>query len=442
MDFDQSYRTNNDLAFALVLLVVLAALGAGLLALTRRHRANLGSQIKLFLVTLSVRFAASVAIYVFGLVRVLGDEDGSGWTGGVELLWRWTQLKVGLLDLPSELLVVFQQQNQGYYYLLGSLFYLTDAPARMPAATLSCFFGALTAVFVYRIAASLFSEWVAVRAAWATCFFPSLIVWSAQTVKEPAVILLETVALYACVHLRLSGFSLRYVLLCAASIVLLYPFRFYAAILAAATAVLALSFPQLGKKPVTLASGLAVAALVIPLAVFSGVLARSQAKIEEFDANRVQRFKYDIAAGSGSGVTVKHDVRTQSGLVLGTLDGAAHLLLAPFPWELGGASLRMLLTLPEAMVWWLLFFAGVVPGLWLAVRRRFGEVLPMLIFIVGLGLLYSMMFGNIGLIVRQRTQLLPWLLIFAMVGLEQRKLRRALKRQSDARIAALVGAPI
>jgi len=436
-------QTDTDLGFALVLLVILAGLGAALLRLTRRHQQEFGWQCRLFLTALSIRFAASVAIYVFGLVRVLGDEDGSGWTGGVVLSRIWAQRKIGLLDLPGELLVVFQQQNQGYYYLLGSLFYSTDAPARMPAAVLNCFFGALTIVFVYRIASSLFSPWVAMRAAWVACFFPSLIVWSAQTVKEPVVILLETVALYACVHLKLSGFSLRYVLLCATSIVLLYPFRFYAAFLAVAAAILALALPDLGKKRMTVASGLAVAALVIPFAIFSGVFVRSQAQLEQFDTNRVNRFRRDIAAGSGSGVVRTYDVRTTGGLVLGTVDGAAHLLLAPFPWELGSASLRMLLTLPEVLVWWWLFFVGVVPGLWMAIRRRFGEILPLLIFIVGLGLLYSMMFGNVGLIVRQRAQLLPWLLIFAMVGLEQRAQRRAIKQESKRRALTLSGvAPV
>jgi hypothetical protein len=39
------------------------------------------------------------------------------------------------------------------------------------------------------------------------------------------------------------------------------------------------------------------------------------------------------------------------------------------------------------------------------------------------------MFGNVGLIFRQRAQLLPWLLIIAVVGLEQRAMRKTLKRE-------------
>ena len=84
----------------------------------------------------------------------------------------------------------------------------------------------------------------------------------------------------------------------------------------------------------------------------------------------------------------------------------------------------MVLTIPELAVWYFLFFWGVLPGLWYAARNRLNDIQPLLVFICGLGLLYSLMFGNVGLVYRQRAQLLPWLFIFAAVGLEQRTLRR------------------
>ena len=419
---------DTDLPFALVLFVCLAGLGWLLLSFTRQHRETLRTQAYIFLAAFVARFVLSVVIYEFDLVRVLGDEDGSGWYSGVVLLDFWKQRHLDLFDLPLALARAFQEQNRGYAYLLGGMFYLTDAPARLPAAALNCFFGALTCVFAYRIALSLFSPWVAVRVGWAACFFPSLLVWSAQTVKEPVVILLETVALYACVHLKLSGFTVRYVLLCGLAIILLLPFRFYAAYLAAAAAMLALAMPALSKRKSSFVAGLAIAGLLIPLAISSGVLARNEAQFERFDANYIRTFKQGVAYKQGSGVTSNYDLQSPTGFLLGVTVGGAHLLLAPFPWQLGGASLRMLLTLPEMLIWWWLFFWGVVPGFWLAVRRRFAEIQPLLIFIFGLGLLYSLLFGNVGLIVRQRGQLLPWLLIFAMVGLEQAMLRRRQKQ--------------
>jgi len=282
----------------------------------------------------------------------------------------------------------------------------------------------------------MFSEKVAVRVGWFTCVLPSMLIWSAQTLKEPVVILLETVVLYGCVRLKAEGFSLRHILMCAAAIVLVIPFRFYAAYIAAAAVALSLVIPQIDKRKISIASALGLAAIILPIVTMSGVLVRSEAEFERFDIKRIERFRKDVAVGSGSGVKSSYDLRTPVGFGMATAVGGAHLLLAPFPWELGGGSVRMALTLPELLVWWWLFAVGVVPGIWHALKTNFNEIQPLIFFLFGLGLLYSMMFGNIGLVYRQRAQLLPWLLIFAMVGLEQRALKRgaAKSKQSSAEV--------
>lgn len=418
-----------NIEFGLVLFILLGGLGWFILTLTRNHSQTIRLQLKFFLWAFALRFGLSIVIYQFGLVSILGDDDAIGWYYGVSYYNAWQ--RVSFLDLPSVLMGAFEGNHRGYYYLLGTLFYFTDSPGRFPAAALNCFFGALTVVFAYRIARSLFSEWVAVRVGWWTCLFPSLIIWSAQTVKEPAVILLETLALYCCVRLKLSGFSLRYILFCALAIVLVIPFRFYAAYIVGAAVTLTLVLPQIGRK-ITLGSAIGVAALVIPTLVLSGVFVRNEAMLSQFDIQSVAKFRQDVATGEGAGSGVKsdYDLQTVGGLVLGTAEGAAHLMLAPFPWQLAGGSARKLGTTPELVVWWWLFFAGLVPGIWYAVRHRFNDIQPLLFFILGLGWLYSTMFGNVGLAYRQRAQLVPWLLIFAIVGLEQRALRRLAARRS------------
>src|SRR5260370_34688690 len=108
------------------------------------------------------------------------------------------------------------------------MFYLTGEPSRLAAAALNGFFGALTVVVIWHVGRRLFSPWVAAQAAWWVCFFPSMIIWSAQTVKEPSVIFLEVAAVYSCIRLRQLGPSPRHLALCASTILLLMPFRFYA----------------------------------------------------------------------------------------------------------------------------------------------------------------------------------------------------------------------
>lgn len=435
---------NLDLFFGLVLFILLPVIGRLGLQLTHDHRDTMWFQIKLFVTAYVVRFAASIAIYQFGVVSVLGDEDSSGWFNGVLLQQQWAQRGIGLLDLPVVMLGAFEGHQRGYGYLLGALFYITDSPGRIPAAALNCFLGALTVVFAYRMARSTFSEWAAVRAGWFACFFPSMIIWSAQTLKEPVVILLETLALYGCLRLKLSGFSYRHVLLCALAIVLVAPFRFYAAYIAGAAVVLTLALPDFRKGKISIGSAIGVAALVIPLLAMTGVLIQHEAEFERLDLKRIEKFRGNVAEGLGaaSGVQQDYNLKNPVEFALAAAVGGAHLMLAPFPWQLRGGSTRMLLTAPELVVWWWLFLVGVLPGLWQALRTRFNEIQPMLFFVFGLGLLYSVMFGNVGLAYRQRAQLLPWLLVFAAVGLERRALRRLAARKALVGREALVRAQL
>src|SRR5215471_667332 len=302
---------NNDLFLGIVFLLFFAGLGSFLLRLTHKHYQTRLEQTKLFLCALGVRFAASIVVYELGLVKVLGDEDSSGWAYGLVLSNGWEKQQLSLLNLPEIWASAYDKHHLGFHYLSGLFFFITGASARMPIAAMNCFFGALTVVLVYRIAVSLFSRWTAVRAAWIACFFPSLIIWSAQTLKEPVVIFLESLALYACVHLKLSGFSVKYVLLCAAAIVLLPPFRFYAAYLTAAVAMLALLIPRIGKGKSSFQAALLVAALVVPLVLSSGYLARNEAQVERYtQLKEIQSFKSNVSRGYNSGVTRNYDLNT------------------------------------------------------------------------------------------------------------------------------------
>jgi 4-amino-4-deoxy-L-arabinose transferase-like glycosyltransferase len=405
----------------------LMMVGVCLLFVTVRHRTDMRAQIRLFMAAFLVRFALSIVIYRFGLVQVLHDEDASGWYNGVLYAEKWAKQDVGLLGLPGAVGEAFSQQNQGYYYLLGGFFYLTGLSARLSAAAMNGFFGALTVVFAYRVARTLFSSWVARRVGWWTCLFPSLVVWSAQTVKEPLVILLETVALYGCMRLREKGVSLRHILLCATAVVLLFPFRFYASYLVGLAVLVSLIGPGLTGIRAKFAA-VALGVILIWSAVNVVGDARQDSDLEQISLDRIQLFREAVAEGgmvngAGSGVKTA-DVRTPAGLISGTFVGAAHLLLAPFPWELEGASARALFTIPELLVWWWLFFKGVIPGAAYLLRYRFRDISTLLLFIFGFGLLYSLMFGNVGLVFRQRAQLMPWLLVFGMVGLERLRLKR------------------
>ena len=72
---------NPDFPSGLLVFVLLVVFGSFALFATHNHKQTLRFQLKIFLCAFALRFALSVLIYQFGLVRVLGDEDAAGFRG-------------------------------------------------------------------------------------------------------------------------------------------------------------------------------------------------------------------------------------------------------------------------------------------------------------------------------------------------------------------------
>jgi hypothetical protein len=418
----------------IAIFLVLGLSGCALLGMTRAHRATLSFQTGLFVASYGLRFMMSLIIYVFGFVQVIKDEDGSGWLTGAGYHQSWVDQGVGLADIPELMTNAFLSSNKGYYYFLAVLYYIME-PCRISVAAINDFCGALAIIFAYRTAASLFSDCVARRVGIWLCIFPSMVIWSAQTVKEPIVILLETMAVYGCVRLRQSRFPVPHLLLTLICIILLVPFRFYAAYLAITALVAASLLPASGRGRLNIGPKLGVL-LIGGFFVTTGLLAHHESQYAHWDLDNFQQVRSYTARTTGSGFESSLDVRTPSGFGLMLVVGAAHLILAPFPWQLFGGGVRMMLVAPETCYWWWLVFAAVIPGLRYSLRHHFNDILPLLVMLIGFGLVYSLTFSNVGLIYRQRAQFLPWLLIFAAVNLEHRRQRRLERLAQRRRLPA------
>jgi len=408
--------------------ILLAVLGLAGLYVTSNHRDTFPFQQGLFVSAMAVRFAAAIALSVPTIYQaIVGSADASGWQGASVFKQSIDQSELGAMAIPQEIWASFQGINRGYQALLGVYFYVTRLDSELSAAALSCFAGAMTAVMSYRLARALFSEWVAVRVGWLVCFFPSMIVWSIQTIKEPFVILSEVIAIYACTILRTRGFSMWHILIWALSILFTLPLRFYVGYMLAGVFVVALLAPNFGRGSVPFGSAVTGGLILFSvLSMASNSVQTHQETFERYDLQRVQGFREAVSTGdgAGSGIQTSFDLSSRRGLILATLLGGLHLLLAPFPWQFAGGSTRFLLTFPEMIVWWILVVRGLFKGLVRCLRRQPGDILPMLLFMIVLGSVYSLMFGNIGIIYRQRAQLLPYLLMIIMVGFEATRAKR------------------
>ena len=273
--------------------------------------------------------------------------------------------------------------------------------------------GAATGIVVYYNAMALFNNVrVAKLAALLVTFFPSLILWSSQALKDGLIILALAVSILATLRL-MEKITFGWVLVITVSLLTLLSLRFY--IFYMMTAAVAGSF-VLGMKTLSAQSFIQrfVAVTAIGLAFTSfGVLQYAGTQFDRFaNLKQIQMSRQDQAE-AGSGFAKDVDVTTTEGALTVIPTGIVYLLFAPFPWQF--TTLRQSITLPEMIVWWFCF-PLLVLGLWYSIKHRLRQVAPIVIFTSMLTIVYSIFQGNVGTAYRQRSQLLVFYFIFVAVG--------------------------
>ena len=273
--------------------------------------------------------------------------------------------------------------------------------------------GAAAAVAIYYSAQILFNNTRVSRvAALLVAFFPSLILWSSQALKDGLIILALALAILATLRL-MEKITPGYVIVLALCLFALLSLRFYIFYMMSAAVIGSFI---MGMKTISAQSFiqrfLAIAAIGLAFTWF-GVLRSAGTQLQRYsDLKVIQMSRVDQAnAGSGFGKDV--DVSTTEGALTAIPIGLVYLLFAPFPWDM--ATLRQSMALPEMLVWWA-SFPLLVLGVWYALRHRLRQVAPIVIFTTMLTIAYSVFQGNVGTAYRQRSQLLIFYFIFVAVG--------------------------
>jgi hypothetical protein len=425
------------LAMSLLTVLLTGALGAGAVAVGVGMAALAGlllSQQKedrdflliLFFGGLALRMFCGLMIHYFGMQEFFGGDALTYDFLGAQLLKVWQG------EVPYHIfynaLGVFLSRNWGMTYIVGGIYSVTG-PNSLAVQMFCAVLGAATAPVVYLCAVDIYNNRRAARvAACATAFFPSLILWSSQGLKDGPLVFLLALSMMATLRLMRS-FRVAYLAVLAAALFGVFTLRFYVFYMIAAAVAGAF---LIGAGQVTLKSVLrqGFIMLLIGLAMIQfGVLRSAGTQFEAYgNLEAVQRSRADLAQSGQSGFGRDVDVSTTSGALSAIPLGAVYLLFAPFPWQL--ASVRQAITLPEMVVWWAAF-PLLVTGLWFTVKHRLRRALPVLVFTVMLTLAYSVFQGNVGTAYRQRSQLLIFYFIFAAVGCELMLEKRENERRRE-----------
>jgi hypothetical protein len=369
--------------------------------------------LQLFVAGLLVRIIVGALIFAFELQSFFGGDAITYDYLGFELL-QWYR---GLAEIvETDETVVW-----GMPYLVAGI-YAVVGRNMLAVQFFNAICGAAAAIVVYICAQHIFQNVRVARvAALLVAFYPSLILWSSQALKDAPIVLLLAVAIMATLKLG-ERLSVKYGLVLLGALLGLLSLRFYIFYMVAAAISGAFI---IGMKRVTAQSFgrqfMVMAALGLTL-TYVGVLRTASAQLSAYgNLETMQRSRQDLASSAQSGFAQDVDVSTTAGALSVIPLGIIYLLFAPFPWQM--ANLRQSITLPEMMLWWGSFPLLVLGG-WFTLKYRLRQALPIILFTLMLTLAYSIFQGNVGTAYRQRSQLLIFYFIFVAVGYVLMKERR------------------
>jgi hypothetical protein len=395
--------------------------------------------IRVFMIAILVRIAVATVIYIghyeefFGgdaiTYDIYGRSLGAAWHGDKYHLGRYNSFVASGASAWGMLYLV-----AGVYEIFGRNMFAVQL--------INASVGATTAIVVYNTAEKLFNNQRVSRvAAVLVGFFPSLVLWSSQALKDGIIVLVLALAILCTLRL-MDEIKVGYVLVLTSCLLALLTLRFYTFYMM--TAAVAGSF-IIGGKALDTKSFVRRFAVIIAIGLvftYFGIARYAGTQFDRFaNLKMVQNSRKDQAKTADSGFMQDVDVQTTEGALTAIPIGFLYLLFAPFPWQL--ASLRQSIALPEMLIWWVAF-PLLILGLWFALKHRLREVSPIVIFTTMLTLAYSLVQGNVGTAYRQRSQMLVFYFIFVAVGAvimkerqedRQREAERAKKELAEIQAA-------
>jgi hypothetical protein len=421
---DYGIFTAFDAAKAVLLCTALAAV-VGFYSYKRE--VNGSFLLRLFVAALLARIVIATAIFALHGQNFFGGDAITYDFYGQAQLQGWFGDKYSQA-IANQFVRSGEGSGWGMVYLVAVVYGLVGRNM-LAVQLMNSVFGAATAVIIFLCAQQVFHNFrVARMAGIAVAFYPSLVLWSAQGLKDGPIVFLLALAILGTLKLG-EKLALKYIVVLLLALLGLVALRFYVFYMICVA--IAGAF-VIGMQQVTATSFARqfTAIILLGLALtYVGVTRSASAQFERYgNLQTLQRSRLDLARSAESGFGRDVDVSSTSGALSTIPMGVLYLLFAPFPWQI--TSLRQSITLPEMVIWWG-SFPFLVLGLWFAIKYRLRMISPILIFTVMLTLAYSVFQGNVGTAYRQRAQLLVFYFIFVAVGFVLMKEKREEKKRRE-----------
>jgi len=351
------------------------------------------------LVACVLRMAFVVLLNASPLWRAFAP-DAIGWEDyGRQMLDYWS----GATAYPERWLLEINTRT--FYAALNAMsLWLLDT-ARYPLSILNAFVGIGAAAVMGRLAEEVWDGAVGKRTFLICLFFPSMMTWTCMSIREAWAYLALAMLLLGVQQLR-NRVALMPIVLVVIALPAIYTLRSYLLPLLLAAVAMSFFVVRLRQLPYAL---LALTVLGVLVVAFGDQVGVTTELVSESQLEEVHRLRNGLAYG-GSAYGTEVDTRTWAGTVAYLPEGVARFLFAPFPWSI--RSWRQALTLPESLMWFVLFYQAV-QGVLHGVRQRLASVVTPLFACVLVTLAYAVVSGNEGTAYRHRAQVMIVLFMFS-----------------------------
>ena len=390
--------------------------------------------VKVFIVAFLVRAILATIIVLLELQQFLGpDATYYDYLGGAIADSWWGS--------GEEIILTSDRSGWGMPYFVAGIYFFIGQNV-LTAQLIMSAFAAAAPVLGYFCALEIFKNTKVARyTTLLISFFPFMIVWTSQLLKESLTIFFLMLAFLATLKLQ-KRLTHKWGALLLISLVSLSTLRFYIFFIVLAS-ILGGWVLSINVSVNTFVNRLIVCIFIGIVFFYLGVWSLSQQQAEKYlSLERLQSSREWASKAAKSGFLRDNDyadVTTISGVISTLPRGIVTLYLAPFPWQFND-SIKHVIIMPDVILWWAslpFIFVGVLYSL----RYKFKEAIPILLFILTLSLSYAIYQGNLGTLYRQRIQIQVFLLIFAAAGLvvrsearENSKIRESMQLSLRKRI--------
>src|SRR5258707_4980602 len=305
--------------------------------------------LRLFASALLVRILVGTLINVFQMQTFFGGDALTYDYFGYALLQIWEGNKNYEIAVD-----VFSRggaaSGWGMLYLVASV-YKVVGRNMLAVQYANAVLGAATAPLAYMISLEIFPHKRVARICdLLSGFFPSLVLWSSQGLKDGPIVFLLVLSMLATLKLG-NRFSFKYLTALVLALCCLLALRFYVFYIVVLSITVALI---LGRHRLTTQTFVRQLLIMIVIGMGLTYFGVSRYASQQFDAygslRHIQNMRLDASESALSGFGQDVDVSSPEGALSALPLGLSYLILAPFPWQL--VSLRQAITLPEMILWW------------------------------------------------------------------------------------------